>query len=88
MFFRKKKIKEDYDHLFLDQYRALNKIHQQALEEPDYIIKESLLEIVINKYDTLLEYIEMGAKQDKEHFISLRKHAQEELDTVRSINEH
>lgn len=82
-----KKSKVDYNLMFKEQYRSLNKVNQQAHEELDYKIKESLLEVVVEKYNELIALIDQGAKQDREHFVALRKNAREELETVKKINE-
>ncbi|WP_295131316.1 hypothetical protein [uncultured Catenibacterium sp.] len=85
LFSRKSKV--DYDLVFREQYKSLNRIHQQARDELDYKVKESLMEVVVEKYRELLELIDKGAKQDPEHFEALKKNAEDELQTIKNINE-
>ena len=73
LFSRKSKV--DYDLVFREQYKSLNRIHQQARDELDYKVKESLMEVVVEKYRELLELIDKGAKQDPKHFEALKKNA-------------
>ncbi len=47
LFSRKSKV--DYDLVFREQYKSLNRIHQQARDELDYKVKESLMEVVVEK---------------------------------------
>ena len=89
LFSRKSKV--DYDLVFREQYKSLNRIHQQARDELDYKVKESLMEVVVEKYRELLELIDQGAKQDPKqdpkHFEALKKNAEDELQTIKNINE-
>lgn len=85
LFSRKSKV--DYDLVFKEQYKSLNRIYQQARDELDYKVKESLMEVVVEKYRELLELIDKGAKQDYSHFASLKKSAEDELQTIKNINE-
>ena len=39
------------------------------------------------KYRELLELIDKGAKQDPKHFEALKKNAEDELQTIKNINE-
>ena len=71
LFSRKSKV--DYDLVFREQYKSLNRIHQQARDELDYKVKESLMEVVVEKYRELLELIDKGANQDSKHFEALKK---------------
>lgn len=82
-----KKQKVDYDALFKEQYKSINQITMQANNENDFVIKESLWALVVEKYDELLSLIEQGAHFEKEHFESLKKNAQEELKKVKDINQ-
>lgn len=76
----------DYEALFKEQYKSINKLMIQVHNEMDYVIKESLLEVVVEKYNELIECIEKGASQDKEHFLSLREGAKKELQMIKDIN--
>ena len=42
--FKKKKTVIDYDAVFKEQYKSVNQLTQQAHQEMDYVIKESLYE--------------------------------------------
>ncbi|MEG0365376.1 MAG: hypothetical protein RR585_00975 [Coprobacillus sp.] len=86
MGFFSKKTKIDYDVLFKEQYKSINQLMMQANEELDFVIKQSLLEVVVEKYNQLLECIDNGATFDKEHFISLQQSAIKELESIKSIN--
>ena len=41
-----KKQKVDYDALFKEQYKSVNQLTMQAHNELDYVIKESLFELL------------------------------------------
>ncbi len=58
----------------------------QAQNELDYMIKESLYTLIIEKYDELIELIEKGASFDKEHFLSLRENIMKEYQMIQNIN--
>ncbi len=45
------------------------------------------MEVVVEKYRELLELIDKGAKQDSKHFEALKKNAEDELQTIKNINE-
>ena len=81
-----KKVKVDYDALFKEQYKSINQLMMQVHNESDYVIKESLLEVVVKKYDELIEYIDQGVAQDKQHFVSLKEDVIKELEMIRNIN--
>lgn len=85
LFSKKKKV--DYDLLFKEQYRSLNKLTMQAQSESDFVIKEHLYEVIVEKYNELLDYIDQGANYDKDHFESLKQHALQELKTLKDINQ-
>ncbi len=68
MGFFSKKQKVDYNAIFKEQYKSINQLTMQAQNELDYMIKESLYTLIIEKYDELIELIEKGASFDKEHF--------------------
>ena len=85
LFSKKKKI--DYDLLFKEQYRSLNKLTMQAQSESDFVIKEHLYEVIVEKYNELLDYIDQGANYDKDHFESLKQHVLQELKTLKDINQ-
>ena len=81
-----KKQKVDYDALFKEQYKSVNQLTMQAHNELDYVIKESLFELIVEKYNELITFIDQGASYDKAHFESLRENAQNELKTLQDIN--
>ena len=81
-----KKQKVDYDALFKEQYKSVNQLTMQAHNELDYVIKESLFELIVEKYNELTTFIDQGASYDKAHFESLRENAQKELKTLQDIN--
>ena len=81
-----KKQKVDYDALFKEQYKSVNQLTMQAHNELDYVIKESLFELIVEKYNELITFIDQGASYDKSHFESLRENAQKELKTLQDIN--
>ena len=81
-----KKQKLDYDALFKEQYKSVNQLTMQAHNELDYVIKESLFELIVEKYNELITFIDQGASYDKAHFESLRENAQKELKTLQDIN--
>lgn len=81
-----KKQKVDYDALFKEQYKSVNQLTMQAHNELDYVIKESLFELIVEKYNELITFINQGASYDKAHFESLRENAQKELKTLQDIN--
>ena len=85
LFSKKKKV--DYDLLFKEQYRSLNKLTMQAQSESDFVIKEHLYEVIVEKYNELLDYIDQGANYDKDHFESLKQHALQELKTLKDLNQ-
>ena len=79
--FKKKKTVIDYDAMFKEQYKSVNQLTQQAHQEMDYVIKESLYEVIVEKYRELIELI------DKEHFEALKDNAMKELQSIHQINE-
>ena len=81
-----KKQKVDYDALFKEQYKSVNQLTMQAHNELDYVMKESLFELIVEKYNELITFIDQGASYDKAHFESLRENAQKELKTLQDIN--
>lgn len=85
--FKKKKVSIDYDAIFKEQYKSVNQLTNQALQELDYVIKESLYEVIVEKYNELIGLIDQGAHYDKEHFEALRANAKKELQSIRQINE-
>ena len=84
--FSRKKPKVDLDAVFKEKYKDLNQIVMQAQQEHDYIVKESLLKLVCERYDELLKLIDEGAHFDEIHFMNLQQHAREEYDIVHDIN--
>lgn len=87
MGFFSKKQKIDYDVLFKEQYKSINQLMMQVHQELDYVIKQSLLELVVEKYNELIDFIDKGASFDKNHFLSLRENAQKELQSIKDINQ-
>ena len=59
----------------------------QAQSESDFVIKEHLYEVIVEKYNELLDYIDQGANYDKDHFESLKQHALQELKTLKDLNQ-
>lgn len=84
LFSRKKKI--DYNAVFKEKYKSANKLSQQAHNEIDYVIKESLWQNVVDSYKELIDLIDQGADFDKKYFESLMENANKELDVVKKIN--
>ncbi|MCD7949472.1 MAG: hypothetical protein LUG12_04305 [Erysipelotrichaceae bacterium] len=84
--FSKKKQKVDYDAMFKEQYKSVNQLLQQANNEMDFVIKESILALVVEKYNELIDLIDKGAAFDKDHFIALKSNAQKQLEDVQAIN--
>lgn len=85
--FKKKKKVIDYDAMFKEQYKSINQITQQANNELDYVIKESLYEVIVEKYNELIDFIDQGAHFDKAHFEALRENAKKELQSIHQINQ-
>lgn len=85
--FKKKKTVIDYDAMFKEQYKSINQITQQANNELDYVIKESLYEVIVEKYNELIDFIDQGAHFDKAHFEALRENAKKELQSIHQINQ-
>lgn len=85
--FKKKKTVIDYDAMFKEQYKSINQITQQAHNELDYVIKESLYEVIVEKYNELIDFIDQGAHFDKAHFEGLRENAKKELQSIHQINQ-
>lgn len=84
LFSRKKKV--DFNEVFKEKYRYVNRLSQQAHNEIDFVIKESLWKNVVDCYQELIDLIDKGAVADKEHFKSLMENANKELEMVRNIN--
>ncbi len=87
LFSKKKKETVDYNAMFKEQYKSINQLTQQAQNELDYVIKESLYAVIVEKYDELIGFIDQGADYDKAHFQSLKANAQKELESIRQINQ-
>lgn len=85
--FKKKKTVIDYDAMFKEQYKSINQITQQAHNELDYVIKESLYEVIVEKYNELIDFIDQGAHFDKAHFEAFRDNAKKELQSIHQINQ-
>jgi len=84
LFSKKKRV--DYNLAFRDKYKYVNKLSQDANKEVDGVIKEALLQNVVDVYQELIDLIDKGADFDKNHFVSLKEYACRELDKVRSLN--
>lgn len=84
LFSKKKKV--DFDELFKEKYRSLNKVMMQAQNEMDGVVKESLIQNVVDRYDELLSLIDQGAHFEKAHFESLKASAVKELEKVMALN--
>lgn len=84
LFSKKKKI--DYNAVFKDKYKNVNKLTQMAHNEIDFVIKESLWQNVVDSYKELIDLIDQGADFDKEYFKSLMDNANKELNVVKKIN--
>lgn len=87
LFSRKKKAQWDYQAMFQEQYKSVNRLTQQAQQETDFVIKESLYEVIVEKYNELIDFIDKGADFDKAHFEMLRNHAVKELQSIHAINQ-
>lgn len=83
-FFNKKK-KIDLDDLFKEKYKLLNQIMQSAQEELDYEIKTASFQLVVEKYDELLDLIDQGANFDYDRFISMKQNVEKELDLLKGL---
>ena len=58
---------------------------QNAQEELDYTIKASSYQLVIEKYNELLELIDQGANFDRVHFETLKASVEKELEMIQSL---
>lgn len=87
LFSKKKKETVDYNAMFKEQYKSINQLTQQAQNELDYVIKESLYEVIVEKYNELIDFIDQGAHFDKAHFEALRENAKKELQSIHQINQ-
>lgn len=85
--FSKKKATVNYNELFKEKYKEVNRLTQSANNEIDFVIKESLWANVVSQYEELLEYIDKGADYDRHHFEGLLDHAKAEYNKVKGINE-
>lgn len=83
-----KKSKINYDQLFVEKNKYVNKLRMQAFNESDYVIKESLWNSVILQYQELLEYIDKGANYDRKYIVNLLNDANKELEKVKGVNEN
>jgi len=84
LFSKKKKV--DYDTIFKEKYKSLNQLTMQAHNELDFVIKESLYVLIVEKYDELISLIDQGAHFEKDHFLSLKENAIKELNMLKNIN--
>lgn len=84
-FFNKKKKQVDLDEVFKNQYRSLNAIMQSAQEELDYTIKASQYQLVLEKYDALLDLIDQGAHFDRQHFETLKESVEKEFEMIKDL---
>lgn len=85
--FSKKKKSVDYNELFKEKYKEVNRLTQLANNEMDYVIKESLWANVVSQYEELIDYIDKGADYDQNYFMKLLQHSKEEYKKVKDINE-
>lgn len=83
--FKKKKTVVDLDETFKQKYKTLNGVMQNAQEELDYTIKASSYQLVIEKYNELLELIDQGANFDRAHFETLKASVEKELEMIQSL---
>lgn len=84
LFSRKKKV--DYNELFREKYKSVNKLTMQARNELDFVVKESLWASIVEIYQELIVLIDQGADFDRKHFVSLKENANKELEVVKRIN--
>jgi len=82
-----KKETVDYDAMFMEQYKAMNALRRQAQDEPDPVIRQSLLDVVAEKGRELVDLIDKGAAQDRTHFQHLAEQAEKEAQDFRALNE-
>lgn len=80
-----KKQKIDVDQKFKDTYKDINKIVGNANAELDFEIKVSLLKLASKKYQDLLEMVDQGANFEKEHFVSLKKNIDEQIEKLQGL---
>lgn len=80
-----KKPKVDMDQKFKDTYKDINKIVGNANAELDFEIKVSLLKLASEKYQDLLVMIDQGANFEKEHFESLKKGLDDQIEKLQGL---
>lgn len=80
-----KKPKVDMDQKFKDTYKDINKIVGNANAELDFEIKVSLLKLASEKYQDLLVMIDQGANFEKEHFKSLKKGLDDQIEKLQGL---
>lgn len=80
-----KKPKIDLEQKFKDTYKEINKIVSNANSELDFTIKVSLLKLASEKYNDLLDMIDQGASFEKEHFISLKKGLDDQIEKMQDL---
>lgn len=69
----------DYELLFTQQYRSLQAIYTQCVNEQDVFVKKSLLKLLLVKCDELITCINNGAEEDREEILLQRKKFSKEL---------
>lgn len=84
LFSKKKSV--NYNELFKQKYKYVNKLSQDANNEIDFVVKKAMWQNVVDTYEELIDLIDKGANYDRDHFISLKEHAVKELEKVKSIN--
>lgn len=72
----------DYNLLFKQQLKSVAVLETQLDEETDPFIQESLLKVLIEKYDELLVCIRHGADYSDLHFANLKKEREQQLKEV------
>lgn len=72
----------DYNLLFKQQLKSVAVLEAQLDEETDPFIQKALLEVLIEKYDELLNCIRHGADYNDLHFDSLKKEREKQLEEV------
>lgn len=80
-----KKPKVDMDQKFKDTYKDINKIVGNANAELDFEIKVSLLKLASEKYQDLFVMIDQGANFEKEHFESLKKSLDDQIEKLQGL---
>lgn len=80
-----KKPKIDVNQRFKETYKEINKIIGNANKELDFVIKRSLLVLASEKYGDLIEMIDQGADFEREHFVSLKKGLDNQIEKMQGL---